>query len=41
MIWNFEFGQLVASLELEDEAEPTALTFINGYSCLVIASNKG
>jgi capsule polysaccharide modification protein KpsS len=39
LIWNFEYGKLVATLTLEEDVEPTAITFINGYSVLVVADN--
>ena len=40
-IWDYEFAKLKACLYLNKSVEPTALTFINGYSFLLIAINTG
>ncbi|EAR87603.1 WD domain, G-beta repeat protein (macronuclear) [Tetrahymena thermophila SB210] len=41
LIWSYEFGRLMASFELEQDQEPTALSIINGYSIMIIATTKG
>ncbi|KAL4466134.1 hypothetical protein ABPG74_004371 [Tetrahymena malaccensis] len=41
LIWSYEFGRLMASFELEQDQEPTAISVINGYSIMIIATTKG
>ncbi|KAL4465065.1 hypothetical protein ABPG72_012248 [Tetrahymena utriculariae] len=41
LIWSYEFGRLMASFELEQDQEPSALSIINGYSIMIIATTKG
>lgn len=39
--WDYEFGKLLAILELEEGIEPTALSFMDGYNILLVAANDG
>jgi WD40 repeat protein len=39
-LWNYEYGKLVASINLEDKY-PTCLHFINGFSMLLVGTVDG
>ena len=39
-IWDYEYCKLLGSFELEEGFEPTSLTFINGYSLLLIGASN-
>lgn len=40
-IWDYEYCKLLLEIHLPNEAEPTSLAFINGYSILVVGTSEG
>ena len=40
-IWDYEYVRLLGRIEIEDEAEPTAVQIINGYAIIVVATKLG
>lgn len=40
-VWDYEYAKLVGSITIEDDAEPTAIQFINGYSIIIISTTHG
>ncbi len=40
-LWDYEYVRLIACVEIEDEAEPTVIQIINGYSILVVCTSVG
>jgi hypothetical protein len=41
LFWNFEYGKLVGSFTLEEDAEPTSVLVVNGYSLVLIGDSRG
>ena len=39
-IWDYEYCKLLGFLELDEGYEPTSLTFINGYSLLLVGASN-
>lgn len=39
-IWDYEYFKLLGCVELPNSIEPTAISFINGYSIIVISCNN-
>lgn len=40
-IYDYEYARLIGSIEIEEQAEATAIQFVNGYSIVVISTNAG
>ena len=40
-VWDYEYARLVGSITIEEDAEPTAIIFINGYSVIIISTTRG
>ena len=40
-VWDYEFMKMIATIEILENAEPTCITFIHGYSYLIIADSSG
>jgi len=40
-VWDYEYGRLIASIEIDEGCEPTFIHFINGYSYLIIGDTSG
>ena len=40
-VWDYEYAKILFSIFLPETIEPTAMTFLNGFSILVIAASNG
>lgn len=40
-VWDYEYAKILFSIFLPENIEPTAMTFLNGFSILVIAALNG
>lgn len=40
-VWDYEYARILFSIHLPEGVEPTAMTFLNGFSILVIAACNG
>jgi hypothetical protein len=40
-VWDYEYAKILFFINLPQGTEPTAMTFLNGFSILVIAAGNG
>lgn len=40
-VWDYEYAQILFHIVLPNGIEPSAMTFLNGYSILIIAAGNG
>ena len=40
-IWDYEYSRLIGSLEIEPQAEPTAVQFVNGLEVVIVCTTIG
>jgi hypothetical protein len=40
-VWDYEYAKIIFSIFLPEKIEPTAMTFLNGFSILIIAASNG
>ncbi len=41
LLWNYEFGRLLARIDLPEDDDATCAEFINGYSVLLVGTQRG
>jgi len=39
-LWDYEYFRVLGVILVEEDSEPTVLTFINGYSLILVGTNR-
>lgn len=39
-IWDYEYFRFLGIIQVEEDSEPTLISFINGYSIIIVGTNK-